>query len=92
MNIYERAERFGVQPECTCVGIGMNEWERLMKGHTRANQRKVVKIAMKAGIITEEDGRAEIKRSGYNPYVHYKTKTHIIYVHSSIEHFIRVND
>lgn len=92
MNIYERAKRNGCQFVATCVGIGTYEWEKYMKGHTRANRKEVVKIALQAGVIDEEQAREELKRPYYNPYNHFKTKTHIIYVHSAIEHFIEVND
>lgn len=91
MNIYSRAKRFGVRFEATCVGIGQREWDRLMKGATRANRKEVVRAAMQAGVIDEEQGRIELRQPWYNPYHHFKTKTHLVYVNSSIEHFIRVN-
>lgn len=90
MNIYQRAKNNGCNFEATCVGIGVNAWDELMEGHTIANQKEVVKIALAAGVIDEEQAHQELKKPYYNPYTHYKTKTHIIYVHSSIEHFIRV--
>ena len=90
-NIYQRAYNNGCFFETTCVGIGQNKWDELMEGHTRANKKEVVKIALLSGVIDEEQAREEIKNTYYNPYNHYKTKTHIIYVHSMIEHFIRVN-
>ncbi|HXS59732.1 MAG TPA: hypothetical protein VN703_02850 [Candidatus Sulfopaludibacter sp.] len=90
-NIYQRAFNNGCFLESTCVGMEQYEWDKLMKGHTKANKRKVVKIALLAGVIEEEQATEEIKKSYYNPYTHYKTKTHIIYVHSMIEHFIKVN-
>ena len=89
-NIYQRAINNGCEFEATCVGIGQNKWDELMKGHTKANRKEVVKIALLAGVIDEQQAREEIKRPYYNPYNHYKTKTHIIYVHSMIEHFIKV--
>jgi len=87
-NIYQRAINNGCELETTCVGC--NNWDELMKGHTIADRKKVVKIAFLAGVIDKEQAREETKRPYYNPYTHYKTKTHIIYVHSMIEHFIRV--
>jgi hypothetical protein len=90
-NIYQRALNNGCYLETTCVGCGIYKWDELMKGHTRADRKKVVKIAEYAGVIDSEQAREEIKKPHYNPYNHYKTKTHIIYVHSSIEYFIRVN-
>lgn len=90
MNIYERAKINGVSFEFTCVGISMYKWDMLMKNHKRADRKKVVKIALMAGVIDEEQAREEIKRPYYNPYNHFKTDSHIIYVQSAIEHFIKV--
>ena len=90
MNIYDRAKQNGCNLETTCVGCGVNRWDELMEGHTKANRKEVVRIALLAGVIDEEQAREETKRPYYNPYTHYKTKTHIIYVHSGIEHFIKV--
>ena len=90
MNIYHRAFNNGVSFECSCVGIGINKWDSLMEGATRADRKKVVKIALLAGVIDEAQAQIEIKKPYYNPYNHYKTKTHIIYVHSAIEHFIKI--
>lgn len=89
-NIYTRAKNNGCEFESTCVGIGQREWDRLMKGATKANRKEVVRIALLAGVIDEEQAAIEIKKPYYNPYQHYKTKTHIIYTHSMIEHFIKV--
>lgn len=62
-----------------------------MEGHTRANRKEVVKIALSAGVINKEDAARELKNHYYNPYNHYKTRTHIIYVNSAIEHFIKIH-
>ena len=91
MTIYERAEINGCTFECTCVGIGQYKWDQLMKGHTRADKKKVVRIAMQAGVIDKQQAKEELRKPYFNPYNHYKTKTHIIYCHSGIEHFIKVN-
>lgn len=88
--IYQRAISNGCEFEATCVGIGQYQWDKLMKGHTRADRKQTVKIALLAGVIDHHQAKEEIKRPYYNPYNHYKTKTHLIYVHSAIEHFIKV--
>ena len=90
-NIYQRAINNGCQFYATCVDININEWDELMKGATRADRKLVVKIALLAGVIDKEQAATEIKKPYFNPYNHYKTKTHIIYIHSAIEHFIEVN-
>lgn len=89
--LYHAAQKYGCTGEATCTGITLTEWEKLMKGATRANKRLVTKIAALAGVIDNEQARREIKEPYFNPYNHLKTKTHVIYVHSSIEHFIRIN-
>lgn len=81
-NIYEKALRNGVFLEATCVGIGMTEWERLMKNATRANKKTVHKT------LKNEIESDFLK--AYNPYNYFKTETHIIYVHSAIEHFFKI--
>lgn len=82
--IYKRAERNGVYLECTCVGISMTRWEELMKGATRADTNRINRMLVKQNLLQKD----EIKL--YNPYYYYKTKTHIIRVHSSIEHFYKI--
>ena len=70
--------------DCTCVGIGVNKWERLMKGATRANKRKLNALVRKEMPELYE----ALALNLYNPYHYYKTKTHFILVHSSIEYFL----
>ncbi len=91
MNIYERAKRNGAESESTCIGISQSKWDALMKGARRANKRKATLAAIQAGAISKEQGRQEIKQPWYNPYEHLVTRTHIIYVNSAVEHFIKVN-
>ena len=75
---YRRAERDGVYLECDCTGVSIYKWEELMKGAVRADKKKLLKAI---GLVDEY----------YNPYEFYRTKTHLIYVHSAIEHFYRIN-
>lgn len=86
-DIYNRAQKNGVYFENTCVSLpgGYDQWQKLMKGATRANNRIVTKLAVQAGAIEPDLVKY------YNPYNHFKTKTHLIYVHSGIEHFLRIN-
>jgi hypothetical protein len=77
--------------ETNCTSITAQKWDELMKGAKRANRKKVVKAAIETGVITEDEGRRELKSETYNPYEHLKTKTHLIYVHSAIEHFIKLD-
>lgn len=92
LNIYQQAVRNGCQFVATCVSLGSaDKWNELMKGARQANKKKVVRIALLAGVIDKEQATREIKEPWYNPYGHHVTKTHIVYVHSGIEHFIEVN-
>lgn len=75
--------------EATCVGISQSKWDALMKGNRPCSKQKACSAALEVGILNEQDYRLEIKQPWYNPYQHRQTKTHIIYIHSGIEHFIR---
>ena len=72
--------------ECTCIGIGIERWNRLMKGNKPLNyewlRRKVKKHLPEL--------YDSLGLDYYNPYENQTrvTKTHYILVHSSIEYFI----
>jgi len=82
---YNKAIQRGITLECTCMGINISKWEELMKGAVKANTELVNRIIKKSGEIDS------YHTDFYNPYTHFRTKTHIIYVHSGIEYFFRVN-
>lgn len=75
--IYNKAFRNGVELECTCVSISSYRWDQLMEGAVRADKKKVLKAI-------------GMKEDYYNPYDFFRTKTHLIYVHSAIEYFYRI--
>jgi hypothetical protein len=79
--IYTKAILNGVSLECTCVDVTLTRWEDLMVGATRADKKQVEKLIDLP--LSERKYR--------NPYVYYKTSTHLIYVHSSIEYFYRIH-
>ena len=72
--------------ECTCIGIGIERWNRLMEGNKPLNyewlRRKVKKHLPEL--------YDSLGLDYYNPYENQTrvTKTHYILVHSSIEYFI----
>ena len=72
--------------KCTCIGIGIERWNRLMKGNKPLNyewlRRKVKKHLPEL--------YDSLGLDYYNPYEKQTrvTKTHYILVHSSIEYFI----
>ena len=71
--------------ECSCVGIGINKWDELMEGTTRANHKIINRLVKKH----LPDLFHSLGLEYYNPYNYHKTKTHLILVHSSIEYFLR---
>jgi len=73
--------------ECTCVGIGMSRWNRLMKGAKPLNYDWLVRRIRKH----MPDLYEALGLDFYNPYCEQTrvTRTHYILVHSSIEYFIR---
>lgn len=62
-----------------------------MKGARKADRKKAVKLAFKVGIIPDKwHFQQELKNEYFNPYEHKITASHVIYIHSGIEHFIKV--
>lgn len=91
MNIYKKAEQKGCYLESTCVNINLAVWDEIMKGARNANNTKAVKVALLAGVIDNEQAKMEIKNPNYNPYTHKVSENYVIYIHSCIEHFIKIN-
>lgn len=71
--------------ESRCCDVTETEWNRLMAGATRANVETVERL------IREYHTKDKWFTGKTNPYRDrcFKTKTHIIYTHSSIEYFFR---
>lgn len=72
--------------ECSCVGIGIDRWNRLMKGSRPLNYKWLVnKVRNELPELYEA-----LVLDFPNPYSEHTrvTKTHYILVHSSIEYFI----
>ena len=84
--IYKKAQANGVHFDCSCVGVTIDKWESLMAGAKKANKKLVTKFAVDAGVIDPQDAKFR------NPYTQLKTKTHLIFVHSAIEYFLKIND
>lgn len=72
-----------------CSEISLRRWEQLMAGAVKANGSKIRKM-IKEQIPELYSG---LSLNFYNPYEANckKTKTHYIYVHSSIEYFLERN-
>jgi hypothetical protein len=73
--------------ECTCEGVSLQKWNSLMKEAVKANGSKIRQL-IKEQIPSLYHALA---LNFYNPYEANckRTKTHYIYVHSSIEYFLR---
>ena len=71
--------------EYTCDGISAWKWEELMEGHVRANHKKINSLVKKLLPELWEDLCLEF----HNPYNYFRTKTHLVLVHSCVEHFIK---
>ena len=71
--------------ECDCTSISKKEWDKLMSGATRANKRIIDRLVKNHIPSLYWD----LALNYSNPYVYYKTDTHLILVHSSIEYFLK---
>ena len=73
--------------ECTCINIGIDRWNQLMKGAKPLNY-EWLKRRIKKHMPELYDA---LGMDFYNPYENHTrvTGTHYILVHSSIEYFIK---
>lgn len=72
--------------QCTCIDVTQQEWDQLMRGR-RPMSYQWLKNKIKKHLPQLYD---ELSLDYYNPYEGhtYRTKTHYILTHSSIEYFI----
>ena len=78
----------GLWLEATCSGINLAQWERWMDGATRADYRLIDRLVRKhlPGLYEA------LNLNLWNPYHYFKTRRHLILVHSGIEHFLRYGE
>ena len=81
--LYRKADLNGISLEATCVGVSQSKWDRLMDGHVRADKAEVERLIKKHCPKVAKS----LSIGLYNPYNAYRTDTHLVYVHSSIEYF-----
>ena len=74
----------GLWLEATCCGINLAQWNRWMDGATRADHRLVNSLVRRYLPDLYEDLRLDLR----NPYHYFKTRRHLILVHSAIEYFL----
>ena len=70
--------------EATCSGINLAQWNRWMDGATRADHRRIDGLVRKHLPDLYRDLALNLR----NPYHYFKTRRHLILVHSGIEHFL----
>ena len=70
--------------EATCSGINLVQWDRLMAGATRADKRSINSLVRKE----LPDLYQALSLNLRNPYNYFKTRRHLILVHSAIEYFL----
>lgn len=70
---------------CNCTTIPALACDELMRHAKKADKRKIDRLVK----IHLPWLYEQLVLQYYNPYTYYKTKTHLILVHSSIEHFIQ---
>ena len=70
--------------EATCSSINLAQWNRWMDGATRADHRQVNSLVRWHLPDLYEDLRLDLR----NPYHYFKTRRHLILVHSAIEFFL----
>ena len=77
-----------IEFECTCVGITLDEFDRLMKGRKRYPYGKMLKAIKKTYPELYDDMGLQFP----NPWSKdtYITPTHLIMTHSGIEYFFRI--
>lgn len=92
-NFYSNIHSLFYESNCTC--ITEDKWDQLMEGNTRADKYKINKLVKEFLPDLFNDlalNEVPLKKLGnYNPYNYFKTKTHLILVHSCIEYFLKIN-
>jgi len=75
--------------ECTCSDISICEWEKLMANAKKANGRKIRQMIKNQ----LPDLYEELALMFPNMYEQnsQRTSTHLIYVHSAIEYFLKLS-
>jgi hypothetical protein len=77
----------GLQLVSTCVGCGLHQWDKYMKGTTKADGKRI-RTHIKHHLPELFD---DLGLDYYNPYEAQsrKKKGLLVYVHSGIEYFIK---
>lgn len=71
--------------ENTCSSVTIREYDKLYEKATRANKSTINKLVLDH----LPDLYEGLALNLWNPYHYYKTKTHLILIHSQIDYFLR---
>ena len=74
----------GLRLDACCCDISLAQWERWMAGATRADHRQIDSLVRRH----LPDLYEELSLNLWNPYHYFKTRRHLILVHSAIEYFL----
>lgn len=87
--IYTQADQNGISYYANCTCITIQQHEKLMANSTKANGKKIRQLIKK----NCPDLAEEIALNFYNPYEWQSRKKDglLIYVHSGIEYFFKIN-
>jgi hypothetical protein len=89
IKIYNQAEQKGISYYANCTSINIKEHEKLMSNSTKANGKKIRQLIKKnCPELTDQ-----LTLNFPNPYEHQSRKKEgmLIYVHSAIEYFFKIN-
>lgn len=74
----------GLWLEATCCNINLSQWEQWMAGATRGDKRRIDSLVRRHLPNLYE----ALSLNLWNPYHYFKTRRHLILVHSAIEYFL----
>ena len=74
----------GLWLEATCCNINLSQWEQWMAGATRGDKRRIDSLVRRR----LPDLYEALSLNLWNPYHYFKTRRHLILVHSAIEYFL----
>ena len=74
----------GLWLEATCTNINLAQWNRWMDGATRADHRQIDSLVRRHVPDLYEALSLNLR----NPNRYFKTRRHLILVHSAIEYFL----
>lgn len=84
---YRRAYQNGLELIGTCSQLPQAQQDEIWKNAKMASKKSVFKLIEK-----HDPNMAPAFYKLWNPYQQYRSDTHIIFVHSAIDHFYKIKD